>query len=90
MAEFKTFWEIDGAPAAEIRARAVLRQAVGNTFRGAVRDVFDRAVTRELAHLRERGALPVAIAAFQNAAANVHIALASAKGWPSGSIWYET
>ena len=73
---------------AEMRARAMLRQALGNTSRGTVRDVFDLAVTRELARMLERGAMATAMAAFQNAAADAHLALASDRAWPSGSIWY--
>jgi hypothetical protein len=54
MAKFKSLDQIEGGPAAEARARAVLRQALGHAPGGTVRDVFDLAVTRELAHMPYR------------------------------------
>ena len=78
------------AAEAAMHAYSVLRNALAQTSRGTVRDVFDRAVAREVAYMLGEGATPGTIAAFEGAAANVQEALASDKGWPSGVIWYAT
>ena len=56
-------------------ACAVLRQALAQTSADTVRDVFDRAVTREVARMRWLGVTPTTITAFEGAAADVHLAL---------------
>ncbi len=67
---------------AAARACAVLRQALALTSRGTVRDVFDRAVAREVAHMLMRQATPATIRAFEGAAADVHVALGPDRVWP--------
>jgi hypothetical protein len=57
------------------RARVVLRDAVAMTSSDALRQVFEQAVTREVAHMLERGAIAPAITAFEDAAAQIHRAL---------------
>jgi hypothetical protein len=63
------------AAEAATHASAILHQALIMTARGTIRAVFDQAVTREVSYMLERGARPTAIAAFKNAAADVHQAL---------------
>lgn len=63
------------AAKAKTRARVVLRDAVAMTSSDTVREVFEQAVTREVAHMLERGSLAGAITAFENAAAKIHHAL---------------
>ena len=60
---------------AKTRARVVLRDAVAMTSSDTVRQVFEQAVTREIAHMLERGAMARAITAFEDAAAEIHHAL---------------
>ena len=57
------------------RARVVLRDAVAMTSSDALRQVFEQAVTREIAHMLERGAMIRAITAFEDAAAEIHHSL---------------
>jgi tellurite resistance protein len=57
------------------RARVVLRDAVAMTSSDTLRQVFEQAVTREVAHMLERGAMVRAITAFEDAAAEIHHAL---------------
>jgi hypothetical protein len=63
------------AARAKTRARVVLRDAVAMTSSDALRPVFEQAVTREVAHMLERGAMAPAITAFEDAAAQIHRAL---------------
>ena len=63
------------AAKATTRARVVLRDAVAMTSSDTLRQVFEQAVTRELAHMLERGAMARSITAFENAAAEIHHAL---------------
>jgi tellurite resistance protein len=63
------------AAKAMTRARVVLRDAVAMTSSDTVRQVFEQAVTREIAHMLERGAMARTITAFENAAAEIHRAL---------------
>ena len=63
------------AAKAQTRARVVLRDAVAMTSSDTVRQVFEQAVTREIAHMLERGAVARAITAFEDAAAEIHHAL---------------
>lgn len=63
------------AATAKTRARVVLRDAVAMTSSDTLRQVFEQAVTREVAHMLERGAMARAITAFENAAAEIHHAL---------------
>ena len=63
------------AAKAKTRARIVLRDAVAITSSDTVRQVFEQAVTREIAHMLERGSVARAITAFENAAAEIHHAL---------------
>ena len=63
------------AAKAKTRARVVLRDAVAMVSSDTVRQVFEQAVTREVAHMLERGAIAPAITAFENAAAEIHHAL---------------
>lgn len=60
------------AARAKTRARVVLRDAVAMASSDALRQVFERAVTREVAHMLERGAMAPAITAFEDAAAQIH------------------
>jgi len=60
---------------AKTRARVVLHDAVAITSSDTVRQVFEQAVTREIAHMLERGSVARAITAFENAAAEIHHAL---------------
>jgi hypothetical protein len=60
---------------AKTRARVVLRDAVAMTSSDTVRQVFEQAVTREIAHMLERGAMARAITAFEDAAAEIQHAL---------------
>ena len=60
---------------AKTRARVVLRDAAAVTSSDPLRQVFEQAVTREVAHMLERGAMAPAITAFENAAAEIHHAL---------------
>ena len=60
---------------AKTRARVVLRDAVAMPSSDTIRQVFEQAVTREVAHMLERGAMARAITAFENAAAEIHHAL---------------
>ena len=60
---------------AKTRARVVLRDAEAMTSSDPLRQVFEQAVTREVAHMLERGAMAPAITAFENAAAEIHHAL---------------
>ena len=63
------------AAKAKTRARIVLRDAVAMTSSDTIRQVFEQAVTREVAHMLERGAMARAITAFEDAAAEIHHAL---------------
>jgi maltooligosyltrehalose synthase len=63
------------AAKAKTRAHVVLRDAVATTSSDTVRQVFEQAVTREIAHMLERGAMTRAITAFEDAAAEIHHAL---------------
>jgi tellurite resistance protein len=63
------------AAKAKTRARVVLRDAVAMTSSDTVREVFEQAVSREVAHMLERGAMAPAITAFEYAAAEIHHAL---------------
>jgi|SRR5690348_9875044 len=67
---------------AKARARWVLRDAVAMTSPDALRLVFEQGVTREVAHMLERGALAPAITAFEQAAAEIHHALSRHGGSP--------
>jgi hypothetical protein len=60
---------------AKTRADVVLRDAAAATSSDPLRQVFEQAVTREVAHMLERGAIASAITAFENAAAEIHHAL---------------
>ena len=60
---------------AKTRARVVLHDAEAVTSSDALRQVFEQAVTREVAHMLERGAIASAITAFEDAAAEIHHAL---------------
>ena len=60
---------------AKTRAQIVLRDAVAMTSSDTVRQVFEQAVTREIAHMLERGSVAQAITAFEDAAAEIHHAL---------------
>ena len=60
---------------AATHACAILRQTLGLTSGDAVRDVFDRAVTREVARMLWLGVAPTMISAFEGAAEDVHLAL---------------
>lgn len=64
----------DFAAKAKTRARVVLRDAVA-TSSDTVRQIFEQAVTREIAHMLERGAMARAITAFEDAAAEIHHSL---------------
>ena len=57
------------------RARVVLRDAEAMASSAALRGVFEQKVTREIAHMLERGAMTRAITAFEDAAAEIHHAL---------------
>jgi len=63
------------AAKAKTRARIVLRDAVAMSSSDTLRQVFEQAVTREIAHMLERGAMARAITAFEDAAAEIHPAL---------------
>jgi hypothetical protein len=63
------------AAKAKTRARVVLRDAVAMTSSDTLRQVFEQGVTREVAHMLERGAMARAITAFEHAAAEIHHAL---------------
>jgi hypothetical protein len=60
---------------AAAHACALLRQALALTSADPVRDIFDRAVTREVAHMLWLGVTATTITAFEGAAADVHLAL---------------
>ena len=60
---------------AKTRACVVLRDAVAMNSSDTVRHVFEQAVTREVAHMLELGAMARAITAFEAAAAELHHAL---------------
>jgi hypothetical protein len=60
---------------AKTRADVVLRDAAAVTSSDPLRQIFEQAVTREVAHMLERGAAALAITAFENAAAKIHHAL---------------
>jgi len=63
------------AAKAKTRARVVLRDAIAMTSSDTLRQVFEQAVTREIAHMLERGAMARAITAFEDAAVDIHRAL---------------
>lgn len=63
------------ALAAETRARLVLREARARASQAAIREAFEQAVAREVAHMLERGMPRAAITAFEKAAARMHHAL---------------
>lgn len=63
------------AAKAKTRAHVVLRAAAATTSSDTVREVFEQAVTREVAHMLERGSMARAITAFEDAAAEIHHAL---------------
>jgi maltooligosyltrehalose synthase len=59
----------------ETRVRLVLREAKARASPGAIRETFEQAVAREIAHMLERGMPRAAIIAFEEAAAQMHHAL---------------
>jgi hypothetical protein len=63
------------ALAAETRVRLVLREARARASPATVRETFEQGVAREVAHMLERGMPHAAIAAFEEAAAQMHHAL---------------
>jgi len=60
---------------AKTHAQIVLRDAIAMTSSDTVRQVFEQKVTREIAHMLERGSVARAITAFEDAAAEIHHAL---------------
>lgn len=60
---------------AAAHACAVLRLALASPSEDTVREVFDRAVVREVAHMLWLGVTQTLITAFEGAAADVHQAL---------------
>ena len=82
MTQHQTNERNEVAAEAATHACSVLRQALAMTSRGTVRDTFDQAVTREVAHMLEGGSMPTAVAAFEGAAAVVHHALSPDGAWP--------
>ncbi|HEX3631946.1 MAG TPA: hypothetical protein VHZ01_05520 [Casimicrobiaceae bacterium] len=63
------------ALAAETRVQLVLREARARASRDTIREAFEQAVAREIAHMLERGMPRATITSFEEAAARTHHAL---------------
>lgn len=90
MMRAQTNEQTEVAADAAAHACSVLRQALADPSQGSVRTTFERAVTKEVAHMLWLGVTPALIGAFESAAANVQQTLGPDAAWPSGSVWYAT
>lgn len=71
---------------AAAHACAVLRQAFALTSEDTVRNMFDRAVIREVAHMLWLGVPQTGITAFEGAATDVRQALGPGRVRPLGQV----